>query len=181
MACSAPTRAPKGLVDGKARLDGNPLAPTTLIGMSPVKAEDAARGPKTRGPRRHCPGPCVVPPLGSGTGPGPRGPETPPRAEAWVTGVHDSGSYGAVLDEALRKLGCSGWRARQAQYRKQRPYLGIGIATCQERNVFRATEFWMRADEPGFARTPSPAGVSVKIDACRSRRNNPQTVATGPR
>ena len=34
----------------------------TVIGMSPVKAEDAGRGLKARGPRRHCPGPCVVPP-----------------------------------------------------------------------------------------------------------------------
>jgi len=36
-----------------------------VIGMSPVKAEDAGRGLTTRGPRRHSqalPGPCVVPP-----------------------------------------------------------------------------------------------------------------------
>ena len=34
----------------------------TVIGMSPVNADDAGRGLKARGPRRHCPGPCVVPP-----------------------------------------------------------------------------------------------------------------------
>jgi len=34
----------------------------TVIGMSPAKAEDTGRGLKTRGPHRHCPGPCVVPP-----------------------------------------------------------------------------------------------------------------------
>ena len=47
---------------GEARLDESLSPRITVIGMSPVKVQDAGRGLKTRGPRRHCPGPCVVPP-----------------------------------------------------------------------------------------------------------------------
>ena len=61
--------------------------------------------------------------------------------------LYDSGNYGAVLDEALRLLDYAGWRRKQADYRKQGRYIGIGIATCQERSVFSATEFWMLNEE----------------------------------
>jgi CO/xanthine dehydrogenase Mo-binding subunit len=101
--------------------------------------------------------------------------------------LYDSGNYGAVLDEALRMLDYSGWRARQAEYRKQGRYIGIGIATCQERSVFSATEFWMLNNEPGFALTSSPEGVSIKIDPLGKVvvslqapfwGNSPETIAT---
>ena len=101
--------------------------------------------------------------------------------------LYDSGNYGAVLDEALRMLDYSGWRAKQADYRKQGRYIGIGIATCQERSVFSATEFWMLNDEPGFALTSSPEGVSIKIDPLGKVvvslqapfwGNSPETIAT---
>jgi CO/xanthine dehydrogenase Mo-binding subunit len=101
--------------------------------------------------------------------------------------LYDSGNYGAVLDEALRMLDYSGWRAKQAEYRKQGRYIGIGIATCQERSVFSATEFWMLNNEPGFALTSSPEGVSIKIDPLGKVvvslqapfwGNSPETIAT---
>src|ERR1700730_336468 len=101
--------------------------------------------------------------------------------------LYDSGNYGAVLDEALRMLNYSGWRAKQQEYRKQGRYIGIGVATCQERSVFSATEFWMLNNEPGFALTSSPEGVSVKIDALGKVvvslqapfwGNSPETMAT---
>ncbi len=101
--------------------------------------------------------------------------------------LYDSGNYGAVLDEALRMLDYSGWRAKQQEYRKQGRYIGIGVATCQERSVFSATEFWMLNNEPGFALTSSPEGVSVKIDALGKVvvslqapfwGNSPETMAT---
>jgi CO/xanthine dehydrogenase Mo-binding subunit len=101
--------------------------------------------------------------------------------------LYDSGNYGVVLDEALRMLDYSGWRTKQAEYRKQGRYIGIGIATCQERSVFSATEFWMLNNEPGFALTSSPEGVSIKIDALGKVvvslqapfwGNSPETVAT---
>ena len=101
--------------------------------------------------------------------------------------LYDSGNYGAVLDEALRMLDYQGWRAKQNAYRKQGRYIGIGIATCQERSVFSATEFWMLNEEAGFALTSSPEGVSVKIDPLGKVLvslqapfwgNSPETVAT---
>jgi CO/xanthine dehydrogenase Mo-binding subunit len=78
--------------------------------------------------------------------------------------LYDSGNYGAVLDKALGLLDYKGWREKQEEFRKQGRYIGIGIATCQERSVFSSTEFWMLNHEPGFALTSSPEAVSVKID-----------------
>jgi CO/xanthine dehydrogenase Mo-binding subunit len=78
--------------------------------------------------------------------------------------LYDSGNYSAVLDEALRLLDYKSWRSKQEEYRKQGRYIGIGLATCQERSVFSATEFWMLNEEAGFALTSSPEGVSIKID-----------------
>jgi CO/xanthine dehydrogenase Mo-binding subunit len=101
--------------------------------------------------------------------------------------LYDSGNYAAVLDEALRLLDYEGWRRKQAEYRKQGRYVGIGIATCQERSVFSATEFWMLNEQAGFALTSSPEGVSVKIDPLGKVvvslnapfwGNSPETVAT---
>jgi CO/xanthine dehydrogenase Mo-binding subunit len=101
--------------------------------------------------------------------------------------LYDSGNYGAVLDQALHMLDYDGWRKKQAEYRKQGRYVGIGLATCQERSVFSATEFWMLNEEAGFALTSSPEGVSVKIDALGKVvvslnapfwGNSPETMAT---
>jgi CO/xanthine dehydrogenase Mo-binding subunit len=101
--------------------------------------------------------------------------------------LYDSGNYSAVLDEALRMLDYNGWRKKQEEYRKQGRYIGIGVATCQERSVFSATEFWMLNEEAGFALTSSPEGVSVKIDALGKVvvslnapfwGNSPETMAT---
>jgi CO/xanthine dehydrogenase Mo-binding subunit len=101
--------------------------------------------------------------------------------------LYDSGNYGVVLDEAMRMLDYTGWRTKQEEYRKQGRYIGIGIATCQERSVFSATEFWMLNNEPGFALTSSPEGVSVKIDPTGKVvvslqapfwGNSPETMAT---
>jgi CO/xanthine dehydrogenase Mo-binding subunit len=101
--------------------------------------------------------------------------------------LYDSGNYNAVLDEALRLLDYKGWRSKQEEYRKQGRYVGIGIATCQERSVFSATEFWMLNEEAGFALTSSPEGVSIKVDPLGKVvislnapfwGNSPETMAT---
>jgi CO/xanthine dehydrogenase Mo-binding subunit len=101
--------------------------------------------------------------------------------------LYDSGNYGAVLDEALRLLDYKGWRKKQEEYRKQGRYVGIGIAACQERSVFSATEFWMLNEEAGFALTSSPEGVSIKVDPLGKVvvslnapfwGNSPETMAT---
>ena len=80
--------------------------------------------------------------------------------------LYDSGNYERVLDEASRLLDYSGWRKKQAEARKQGRYIGIGVASCQERSVFSSTEFWFLnpVDEPGFTLTSSPEAVAVKID-----------------
>ena len=69
--------------------------------------------------------------------------------------MYDSGNYPAVLDKALEMLDYDGWRKKQEEYRQQGRYIGIGVATCQERSVFSATEFWMLNEEPGFTLTSS--------------------------
>ena len=80
--------------------------------------------------------------------------------------MYDSGNYEAVLDEALSMLDYEGWRRKQAEARKQGRHIGIGVATCQERSVFSATEFWMwnPNDNPGFTLSSSPESVSINID-----------------
>src|SRR5215472_4162119 len=70
--------------------------------------------------------------------------------------------------------------------RTQGRYVGIGVACCQEKGVFSATEFWMLNRAPGFALTSSPESASVKIDATGKAvislhapcwGNSPETVA----
>ncbi|RWI57125.1 MAG: xanthine dehydrogenase family protein molybdopterin-binding subunit [Mesorhizobium sp.] len=101
--------------------------------------------------------------------------------------LYDSGNYPAVLDKALQMLDYNGWRRKQEEARKEGRYIGIGLATCQERSVFSATEFWMLNREAGFALTSSPEGVKVKIDPIGNAvitlqapfwGNSPETMAT---
>jgi CO/xanthine dehydrogenase Mo-binding subunit len=101
--------------------------------------------------------------------------------------MYDSGNYALVLDQALGLLDYGGWRKKQAEARRDGRYIGIGVATCQERSVFSATEFWMLNEEPGFALTSSPESVSLKMDPTGKVfvqlqapfwGNSPETVAT---
>lgn len=101
--------------------------------------------------------------------------------------LYDSGNYPAVLDKALDLLDYDGWRQRQRDALAEGRYIGIGLATCQERSVFSSTEFWSLNDEAGFALTSSPEGVSIKIDPTGNAvvslqapfwGNSPETMAT---
>jgi CO/xanthine dehydrogenase Mo-binding subunit len=101
--------------------------------------------------------------------------------------MYDSGNYPAVLDRALDLLDYAGWRKRQEEARQKARYIGIGVATCQERSVFSATEFWMLNEDPGFALTSSPESASLKMDPTGKVfvalqapfwGNSPETVAT---
>ena len=78
------------------------------------------------------------------------------------------------------------WRDKQQLMRTQGRYVGIGVASCQEKGVFSATEFWMLNRAPGFALTSSPESASIKIDATGKAvislhapccGNSPETVA----
>jgi CO/xanthine dehydrogenase Mo-binding subunit len=70
--------------------------------------------------------------------------------------LYDSGNYPGALDMALQMLDYDGWREKQQLMRTHGRYVGIGVASCQEKGVFSATEFWMLNRVPGFALTSSP-------------------------
>jgi len=100
--------------------------------------------------------------------------------------LYDSGNYPGALDMALQMLGYDDWRAKQQAARTEGRYIGIGIASCQEKGVFSATEFWMLNRVPGFALTSSPESASIKIDPTGKAvvslhapcwGNSPETVA----
>ena len=103
--------------------------------------------------------------------------------------VYDSGNYQGVLDKALQLIGYDEWRVKQAAARAGGKYLGIGVATCQERSVYSPTEWWSLnpVSNPGFALTSVPEGVSVRIDSSGKIfaqlnapfwGNSPETVVT---
>ena len=101
--------------------------------------------------------------------------------------LYDSGNYPGALNMALDMLDYQGWRRKQEEARAEGRYIGIGIASCQEKGVFSATEFWMLNREKGFALTSSPESVSIKIDTNGKAvislhaphwGNSPETVAT---
>ncbi len=79
--------------------------------------------------------------------------------------VYDSGSYDAVLDQALELCGYDHWREVQAKAREEGRYIGIGLIAAQERSVFSATEFWFWFDEPTAPVTSMPESVTLKVDA----------------
>ncbi|MCC4118467.1 xanthine dehydrogenase family protein molybdopterin-binding subunit [Aromatoleum toluclasticum] len=80
--------------------------------------------------------------------------------------AYDSGDYQAALAKALEMFDYDGWRAKQAEGRKQGRHIGIGFVTCQERSVYSATEFWFLdpLNRPGFQMSSSPESVLMKID-----------------
>ena len=103
--------------------------------------------------------------------------------------IYDSGNYEAVLDKALALIDYEGWRRKQAEFRGQGRFVGIGVVSCQERSVFSSTEFWSLnpTATPGFTLSSSPESLSVKIDPTGklyaklnspSWGNTPETIVT---
>jgi CO/xanthine dehydrogenase Mo-binding subunit len=80
--------------------------------------------------------------------------------------IYDSGNYQAVLQKALDLINYDKWKEKQAEARKNGRYVGIGVATCQERSVYSPTEWWSLnpLSTPGFALTAAPEGVAVRMD-----------------
>jgi CO/xanthine dehydrogenase Mo-binding subunit len=100
--------------------------------------------------------------------------------------VYDSGNYGRVLDRALSESNFSHWRQEQERLRREGRYIGIGLASCQERSAYSATEWWFWYDKPPFPITTTPESVKLSIDAfggflltlgCPFWGNSPSTVA----
>jgi CO/xanthine dehydrogenase Mo-binding subunit len=79
--------------------------------------------------------------------------------------VYDSGNYGRVLDRALAEADLDRWRREQERLRRQGRYIGIGLASCQERSAYSATEWWFWYDRPPFPLTTTPESVKLSIDA----------------
>jgi CO/xanthine dehydrogenase Mo-binding subunit len=80
--------------------------------------------------------------------------------------LYDSGNYPAVLEEALRIAELPKWQKIRDEARAGGRCVGIGVATCQERSVFSATEFWSLngTENPGFTLTSSPESTQIRID-----------------
>ncbi|GAY07953.1 xanthine dehydrogenase family protein molybdopterin-binding subunit [Pseudonocardia sp. N23] len=101
--------------------------------------------------------------------------------------VYDSGDYAAVLDRALEIAGIDKWRAEQERLRAEGRYLGIGLATCQERTGYNASEWWFLYDNPPLPATSTPESVKLDVDAmggvrveigCPLWGNSPETVVS---
>jgi CO/xanthine dehydrogenase Mo-binding subunit len=101
--------------------------------------------------------------------------------------TYDSGDYEAVLDKALKLADVDGWRAEQAKARAEGRYIGIGLASCQERSGYNATEWWFLYDQPPLPATSTPESVKIDVSAfgqvrvelgCPLWGNSPETVVS---
>jgi carbon-monoxide dehydrogenase large subunit len=75
--------------------------------------------------------------------------------------IYDSGNYPAVLDRALAMTGWDELRTMQAEARAQGRFVGIGLATAQQRSVYGPTEFWFWYDAAGLTSVPESVGLSL--------------------
>ena len=76
--------------------------------------------------------------------------------------VYDSGNYEAVLDRALEIADLTHWQAEQERLRAEGRYLGIGLASCQERSGYNASEWWFLYDNPPLPATSTPESVQAR-------------------
>jgi len=77
--------------------------------------------------------------------------------------VYDSGNYPAVLDLALEHGELAYWRQEQERGRQQGRYIGIGLATAQQRSTYSSTEFWFHNPGPATGLTSTPESVRIGI------------------
>src|SRR5215469_4568144 len=77
--------------------------------------------------------------------------------------VYDSGNYPGVLDMALQHADLDYWHEEQVRARKLGRYIGIGLATCQQRSTYSATEFWFHNPGPATGLTTTAESVRVGI------------------
>jgi CO/xanthine dehydrogenase Mo-binding subunit len=101
--------------------------------------------------------------------------------------TYDSGDYEGVLDRALALADVDGWRAEQEKARAEGRYIGIGLASCQERSGYNATEWWFLYDAPPLPATSTPESVKIDVSAfgqvrvelgCPLWGNSPETVVS---
>jgi len=77
--------------------------------------------------------------------------------------VYDSGNYEAVLDLALEHADLDRWREEQAKARAEGRYIGMGLATAQQRSTYFSTEFWFHNPAPATGLTTSPESVRIGV------------------
>jgi len=77
--------------------------------------------------------------------------------------VYDSGNYPSVLNMALQHADLDYWRQEQERARQQGRYIGIGLATCQQRSTYSATEFWFHNPAPATGLTSTPESARIGI------------------
>ncbi len=101
--------------------------------------------------------------------------------------VYDSGNYEAVLDRAMELADLKHWQAERERLRAEGRYIGIGLASCQERSGYNASEWWFLYDNPPLAATSTPESVKLDVDAtggvrvelgCPLWGNSPETVVS---
>jgi CO/xanthine dehydrogenase Mo-binding subunit len=77
--------------------------------------------------------------------------------------VYDSGNYPGVLNTALEHANLDFWRAEQERARQEGRYIGIGLATAQQRSTYSSTEFWFHNPGPATGLTSTPESVRIGI------------------
>ena len=77
--------------------------------------------------------------------------------------VYDSGNYPAVLNMACEHANLDYWRKEQEEARKAGRYIGIGLATAQQRSTYSVTEFWFHNPGPATGVTSTPESVRIGI------------------
>ncbi len=77
--------------------------------------------------------------------------------------VYDSGNYPAVLNMACEHANLDYWRKEQEEARKAGRYIGIGLATAQQRSTYSVTEFWFHNPGPATGLTSTPESVRIGI------------------
>jgi CO/xanthine dehydrogenase Mo-binding subunit len=101
--------------------------------------------------------------------------------------TYDSGDYEGVLDKALALADVEHWRAEQKKARAEGRYIGIGLASCQERSGYNATEWWFLYDTPPLPASSTPESVKIDVGAfghvrvelgCPLWGNSPETVVS---
>ncbi|MGY1690591.1 xanthine dehydrogenase family protein molybdopterin-binding subunit [Geodermatophilus sp. SYSU D01105] len=99
---------------------------------------------------------------------------------------YDSGNYDRVLTRALEVSDYDFWMREKERLRKEEGrYIGVGLASCQERSGYNASEWWFLYDQPPLGATSTPESVKLDVDAtggirvevgCPLWGNSPETV-----
>jgi len=77
--------------------------------------------------------------------------------------IYDSGNYPAVLKMALEHFDLDFWRQEQARARQEGRYIGIGLATAQQRSTYSSTEFWFHNPAPASGLNSTPESVRIGV------------------